>query len=201
MIALKGPSHTLVCVFMSPQNADSHGCWAVWCLVPWDVNWRLSMSFNSHPGVCAESLNWLPVQLSCPTQRSSFECTVEHMSHICGFVQSGWEFWLCMLQRWATIQQLETILVKLPDRITTIIGKQDVVWVPLWGKENQWLFKMFSGLKGRRWHLYETRSPIKPPLLHPSPHWWYLQADNHLFQDRLECQWGAGALEFKITAQ
>lgn len=99
MIALKGPSYTLICVFMCPQNAGSHGCWAVWCLVPWDVNWCLSMSFNYYPGVCEESLNWLPVQLSCPTQCSSFACAVEHMSHVCGFVHSGEDFWLCMLSK------------------------------------------------------------------------------------------------------
>lgn len=85
-------------VYVSLERGQPR-CWAVWCLVPWDVNWRLSLSFNSHPGVCEESLNWLPVQLSCPTQRSSVECTVEHMSPVCGFVHSGGDFWLCMLSK------------------------------------------------------------------------------------------------------
>lgn len=83
--------------------------------------------------VCEESLNWLPVQLSCPTQRSSFECTVEHMSHICRFVHSGGISDCACFQRWATMRQLETMLVILLDNITRITGKQDVVWVPLWG--------------------------------------------------------------------
>lgn len=92
-------THSDLRVYVSPERRQPR---MLVCLMSRAVRCELT-SFHvfqlSSRCVCVESFNWLPVQLSCPTQRSSFECTVEHMSHICGVFHSGGDFWLCMLSK------------------------------------------------------------------------------------------------------
>lgn len=72
-------THSDLC-FYFPQSTGSHGCRTVWCLVPRDVNQH---SFNFYPGGCVGSLNWLPMQLSHLTRRSTLQRRKLQASDVC----------------------------------------------------------------------------------------------------------------------
>lgn len=136
------------------QAATDAGLFDVSCREMWtDVFPCLS----THIQVCVWNL-LIGYQCSCLVRHSVHHLSAQ--SSIClifvdAFTLEGISDCACF-QRWATMHQLETIFDKLLGNITRIIGKQDVVREALWGKENQWCFKIFSGLKGQRQHLYES---------------------------------------------